>query len=217
MVKNCKPEAASASASEGRQLTPEELEKKKKKEEKFLWIKAQASSNVSKTAKKKSSKRNGGELKAFVCCPNDTVEIIKSRELEISTLATLSSLKVSLSLSGLVLFDLRLLHLLLMVSSDSDAVAPAQWPKEDVVVVSESHPFEELCISAIWLLVIQCLRLKVDIAKFEQYQSLAKIMSACGYKEKVLANVHEENTSKLGDLKQQLESYEENIESHTSN
>lgn len=66
---------------------------------------------------------NGGDLavlrrEAFVLCrTNDTVEIIKSRKLEISTLATLSSLKVSLSMSGLVLFDSRLFHVFLMVSS----------------------------------------------------------------------------------------------------
>lgn len=37
-------------------------------------------------------------------------------------------------------------------------------------------------------------------------------MSASGYKEKVPPNVHEDNTSKLGVLKQELESFEENIE-----
>lgn len=37
-------------------------------------------------------------------------------------------------------------------------------------------------------------------------------MSASGYKEKVPANIHEENTVKLAALKQELESFEENIE-----
>nr|XP_016471325.1 PREDICTED: valine--tRNA ligase, mitochondrial 1-like isoform X1 [Nicotiana tabacum] len=74
-VKNCKTEAAAA-ASDGKELTPEELEKKKKKEEKArekelkklkaaqkaeAAKKAQGASNVSKAAKKKSSKREGEE------------------------------------------------------------------------------------------------------------------------------------------------------------
>lgn len=37
-------------------------------------------------------------------------------------------------------------------------------------------------------------------------------MSASGYKEKIPANIHEENTLKLAALKQELESFEENIE-----
>ena len=53
----------------------------------------------------------------MLCRTNDTVEIIKSRELEISTLATLSSLKVSLSMSGLVLFDSKLFNVFLVLSS----------------------------------------------------------------------------------------------------
>lgn len=52
----------------------------------------------------------------MLCRTNDTVEIIKSRELEISTLATLSSLKVSLSMSGLVLLDSGLFDVFLVLS-----------------------------------------------------------------------------------------------------
>ncbi|PHT35693.1 hypothetical protein CQW23_23393 [Capsicum baccatum] len=67
---------AATGMSEGKQLTPEELEKKMKKEEKArekelkklkaaqkaqAAKQAQANSNVSKSAKKKSAKKDGGE------------------------------------------------------------------------------------------------------------------------------------------------------------
>ncbi|KAM3341099.1 valine-tRNA ligase, mitochondrial 1 [Capsicum galapagoense] len=126
---------------------------------------------------------------AFVLCrTNDSLEIIKSREFEICTLATLSSLKVS---------------------SDSDA-APTQWLTEvldeSVTVFLEdkstiSNPEAE----------VERLKKKKEETR-KQYQSLTKIMSASGYKEKVPANIHEENTLKLAALKQELESFEENIE-----
>lgn len=51
--------------------------------------------------------------KAFVLCwADDNVEFIRSRKMEICTLAALSSLQVSLSMSGLVLFDMKLLRFL---------------------------------------------------------------------------------------------------------
>ncbi|XP_070043693.1 LOW QUALITY PROTEIN: valine--tRNA ligase, mitochondrial 1-like [Nicotiana tomentosiformis] len=78
--------ALAAAASDGKELTPEELERKKKKEEKakekelkklkaaqkaeLAAKQAQAASNVSKTAKKKTSKREGEEKEN----PKDYVE-----------------------------------------------------------------------------------------------------------------------------------------------
>ncbi|XP_015087822.1 valine--tRNA ligase, mitochondrial 1 [Solanum pennellii] len=126
---------------------------------------------------------------AFVLCrTNDTVEIIKSRELEISTLATLSSLKVS---------------------SDTDA-APTQWLTE---VVDESITvfLEDKGTVINPEAEVERLKKKREETR-KQYETLTKTMSTSGYKEKVRANVHEENTLKLGALKQELESFEENIE-----
>ncbi|CAN4117041.1 unnamed protein product [Withania somnifera] len=134
-------------------------------------------------------KERFAKREAFVLCrTDDTLEIIESREFEISTLATLSSLKVS---------------------SDSDA-APTQWLTE---VVDESITVfleDKGTISNPEAEVERLKKKKEETRK--QYQSLTKIMSASGYKEKVPANIHEENTLKLGALKQELESFEENIE-----
>ncbi|KAL3358396.1 hypothetical protein AABB24_015494 [Solanum stoloniferum] len=126
---------------------------------------------------------------AFVLCrTNDIVEIIKSRELEISTLTTLSSLKVS---------------------SDTDA-APTQWLTE---VVDESITIflEDKGTIVNPEAEVERLKKKREETR-KQYETLTKTMSTSGYKEKVRANVHEENTLKLGALKQELESFEENIE-----
>ncbi|XP_009598164.1 valine--tRNA ligase, mitochondrial 1-like [Nicotiana tomentosiformis] len=126
---------------------------------------------------------------AFVLCrTNDNVETIKSCELEICTLAALSSLKVS---------------------SDSDA-APTQWLTE---VVDESITvfLEEKGTTINPKDEVERLKKKREETR-KQYENLNKVMSASGYKEKVPPNVHEDNTSKLGVLKQELESFEENIE-----
>ncbi|MCD7461038.1 Valine--tRNA ligase, mitochondrial 1, partial [Datura stramonium] len=135
------------------------------------------------------AKERFARLEAFVACRiNDIVEIIKSRELEISTLATLSSLKVS---------------------SDNDA-APTGWLTE-VVDESVTVYLEKKGTISNPEVEVERLKKKKEETR-KQYQSLTKIMSATGYKEKVPANIHEENTVKLGALKQELESFEENIE-----
>ncbi|XP_016463818.1 valine--tRNA ligase, mitochondrial 1 [Nicotiana tabacum] len=126
---------------------------------------------------------------AFVLCrTNDIVETIKSRELEICTLAALSSLKVS---------------------SDSEA-APTQWLTE-VVDESVTVFLEEKGTTINPKDEVERLKKKREETR-KQYENLNKVMSASGYKEKVPPNVHEDNTSKLGVLKQELESFEENIE-----
>ncbi|XP_019164045.1 PREDICTED: valine--tRNA ligase, mitochondrial 1-like [Ipomoea nil] len=125
---------------------------------------------------------------AFVLCWTDELmEIVKSRELEISTLASLSSLKVS---------------------CDIDA-APTGWLTE---VVDESLTvfLEEKGTSTNPEAELERLRKKMEETK-RQHNNLSKVMSASGYKEKVPPNVHDENMSKLTALMQELQLFEENI------
>nr|XP_016488558.1 PREDICTED: valine--tRNA ligase, mitochondrial 1-like isoform X2 [Nicotiana tabacum] len=134
-------------------------------------------------------KERFARLEAFVLCRTiDTVETIAKREMEICTLATLSSLKVS---------------------SDSDA-APTRWLTE-VVDESVTVFLEEKGTTSNSEAEIERLEKKREETR-KQFEKLNKSMIASGYKEKVAPNVHEDNIVKLSVLKQELESIEENIE-----
>ncbi|XP_052186097.1 valine--tRNA ligase, mitochondrial 1 [Diospyros lotus] len=122
---------------------------------------------------------------AFALCRNDAVaDIISSHELEIATLATLSSLKV-----------LR----------EIDA-APAGCA---VSVVNESL---SVYLKLRGTLNAEAEREKVK-KKMEEIQKqrdgLTKMMDAAGYREKVPPHIHEENVAKLSTLMQELLSFEE--------
>ncbi|CAH9105689.1 unnamed protein product [Cuscuta europaea] len=127
---------------------------------------------------------------AFVLCrTSEIAEIIKSHELEISTLASLSSLKVSCDIDE----------------------APTGWFTE-VVDDSLTVLLEEKSSSSTSNPEAELERLKKKMEETKrQHDNLSKKMSASGYKEKVPPNIHEENVSKLTVLMNELELFEENI------
>lgn len=122
---------------------------------------------------------------AFVLCRSEPVaEIISSLELEIMTLATLSSLKVL---------------------NDGDAI-PARCP---VSVASENMSVYLKVRGAINAeSEREKLRKKKDDIQ-KQKENLTKSMSASGYREKIPPHIHEENVAKLSTLMQELSSLEE--------
>ncbi|PSS33118.1 Valine--tRNA ligase, partial [Actinidia chinensis var. chinensis] len=122
---------------------------------------------------------------AFALCRTDAViEIVKSHELEISTLATLSSLKV-------------------LTENDT---APAGCA---ISVVNESL---SVYLKLRGTLNAEAERVKLQ-KKMEEIQkqrdNLTKMMDASGYREKIPAHIHEENVAKLSTLMQELLSFEE--------
>ncbi|GMH26346.1 hypothetical protein Nepgr_028189 [Nepenthes gracilis] len=122
---------------------------------------------------------------AFALCRTDRIlEIIKSHDLEISTLATLSSLKVL---------------------NENDA-APAGCA---VAVVNENLSVYLKVKGAINAEVErEKLRKKMEELRRQQ-ETLTRTMNASGYKEKVPAHIHEENAAKLSSLMQEQLSFEE--------
>ncbi|KAA8528160.1 hypothetical protein F0562_035589 [Nyssa sinensis] len=122
---------------------------------------------------------------AFVLCRNDAVaEIIKSHELEILTLATLSSLKVL---------------------SENDA-APAGCA---VSVVNEAISVY-LKLRGTLNAEVEREKLKKKMEEIQkQRDNLTKMMDASGYREKVPSHIHEENVAKLTTLMQELLSFEQ--------
>ncbi|RVW76648.1 Valine--tRNA ligase, mitochondrial 1 [Vitis vinifera] len=128
---------------------------------------------------------------AYVLCRTDAIaEIINSYELEILTLATLSSLKVS--------------HILQVLNEGDDAPIGCA-----VSVVNESL--------SVYLKLQGALNAEAEREKLrkkmeeirKQQEHLTQIMSASGYQEKVPARIHEENVAKLSSLMQELLSFEQ--------
>lgn len=122
---------------------------------------------------------------AFALCRTDAIaEIVRSRELEISTLATLSSLKV-----------LR----------ESDA-APAGCA---VSVVNESlSVYLKLRGTLNAEAEREKLKKRMEVLQ-KQQDSLKKMMDASGYREKVPPHIHEDNLAKLETMMQEILSFEE--------
>ncbi|KAG7982619.1 hypothetical protein I3843_04G062200 [Carya illinoinensis] len=122
---------------------------------------------------------------AFVLCRSDAVaEIISSHQLEITTLANLSSLKVI---------------------SENDA-APVGCA---VSVVNENvSVYLELQGTLSPEAELEKIRKKTDEIR-KQHEKLTKMMNASGYKEKVPSHIHQENVAKLAALMQEVLSLEE--------
>ncbi|CAA2934126.1 valine--tRNA ligase, mitochondrial 1-like isoform X2 [Olea europaea subsp. europaea] len=123
-------------------------------------------------------------LAAYVRCRlNDACNNIKSHELEITTLATLSSLEV--------------------LSESDDALVSCK-----VYVVNEAlSVFLKLQGNINIEAERQKLKKKMEMEK--QRDSLLKMTSSSGYQEKVPAHIREENEAKLASLFQELLSFEE--------
>ncbi|WKA07110.1 hypothetical protein VitviT2T_024974 [Vitis vinifera] len=122
---------------------------------------------------------------AYVLCRTDAIaEIINSYELEILTLATLSSLKV-------------------LNEGDDAPIGCA------VSVVNESlSVYLKLQGALNAEAEREKLRKKMEEIR-KQQEHLTQIMSASGYQEKVPARIHEENVAKLSSLMQELLSFEQ--------
>ncbi|KAK9103448.1 hypothetical protein Sjap_020702 [Stephania japonica] len=122
---------------------------------------------------------------AFVVCHTDTVaEIIRTHELEISTLAALSSFEV-------------------LAEND------ARLAECSVDVVNE-HLSAYLQLRGALNAEVELQKLskkREDLQK--QQQNLKQMMNAAGYKQKVPPHIHEENMAKLEKLMQELEVVEE--------
>ncbi|KAM7470344.1 hypothetical protein LguiA_008527 [Lonicera macranthoides] len=120
----------------------------------------------------------------FALCQTTAVaEIIQSHELEISTLAALSSLEV--------------------IRENDEAPSGC-----GVSVVNEALSVYLKLTGALNPEAEQeKIKKKMEEIK-RQRDSLTKTMSASGYKEKVRPNIHQENEAKLETLRQQLESFE---------
>ncbi|KAK6916154.1 Aminoacyl-tRNA synthetase, class Ia [Dillenia turbinata] len=120
---------------------------------------------------------------AFALCRTGLLkDIISSHELEILTLANLSSLTVI---------------------SENDA-APTGWA---VSVVNENlSVYLKLRVNA--AAELEKLKKKMDELQ-KQKEKLSQTMNAAGYQEKVPAHIHEENVAKLATLVQELLSFEE--------
>ncbi|KAL7003273.1 Valine--tRNA ligase, mitochondrial 1 [Sarracenia purpurea var. burkii] len=122
---------------------------------------------------------------AFVLCRTDEVEeIVKSHKLEISTLATLSSMKV-------------------LRENDGAPVGCA------VSVVNESLSAYLKLRGAINA-EAEREKLKKRMEELQkQRDNLTKMMDASGYQEKVPPHIHAENVAKLSTLMQEILSFEE--------
>ncbi|XP_016704747.2 valine--tRNA ligase, mitochondrial 1 [Gossypium hirsutum] len=128
------------------------------------------------------AKQKNERLPAFALCQNDEVaKIIRSCELEILTLATLSSFKVLLS--GV---------------DDAPAGCAFENVNENLKVYLKVHG----------TLNAEAEREKIKNKMDEilkQQEKLKKIISASGYQEKVPSHIQEENATKLAKLLQEFE------------
>ncbi|MBA0645042.1 hypothetical protein Goklo_013180, partial [Gossypium klotzschianum] len=128
------------------------------------------------------AKQKNERLPAFALCQNDEVaKIIRSCELEISTLATLSSFKVLLS--GV---------------DDAPAGCAFENVNENLKVYLKVHG----------TLNAEAEREKIKNKMDEilkQQEKLKKIINASGYQEKVPSHIQEENATKLAKLLQEFE------------
>ncbi|OMO65589.1 Aminoacyl-tRNA synthetase, class Ia [Corchorus olitorius] len=139
------------------------------------------------------AKQKNERLPAFAFCQNKEVaEIIKSCELEILTLATLSSLKVLLS---------------------GVDVAPAGCAFENVNENLKVYLKVQGNLNA--EAELEKIRNKLDEIQ-KQQEKLNKIMNASGYQQKVPSHIQEDNANKLAKLLQEfdfLKKEEERLES----
>ncbi|XWS28128.1 hypothetical protein CRYUN_Cryun25bG0039100 [Craigia yunnanensis] len=128
------------------------------------------------------AKQKNERLPAFAFCQNDELaEIMRSCELEILTLAALSSLKVLLS-------DV----------DDAPAECAFENVNENLKVYLKVHG----------TLNAEAERQKIKNKMNEilkQQEKLKKIMNASGYQEKVPSHIQEENATKLAKLLQEFE------------
>ncbi|XP_021275468.1 valine--tRNA ligase, mitochondrial 1 isoform X2 [Herrania umbratica] len=128
------------------------------------------------------AKQKNERLPAFAFCQNEEVaEIIRSCELEILTLATLSSLKVLLS--GV---------------DEAPAGCAFENVNENLKVYLKVHGALNAEAER------EKIRNKMDEI-LKQQEKLRKIMNASGYQEKVPAHIQEENATKLAKLLQEFE------------
>ncbi|GLT81109.1 hypothetical protein SLA2020_525130 [Shorea laevis] len=132
------------------------------------------------------AKRKNERLPAFALCQTDAVaETIRSHELEILTLATLSSLEVLLS--------------------GRDA-APVGGSFENV----NENLMVYLKVQGSLNTEAEREKLKTKMDEnLKQQEKLNKIMNASGYHEKVDPKIHEENMKKLEKLMQEFEFFKE--------
>ncbi|RID48468.1 hypothetical protein BRARA_I04978 [Brassica rapa] len=130
-------------------------------------------------------KQKNERLPAFAVCENNvTSEIVKSHELEIRTLANLSSLEVLLK---------------------GEHAAP---PGSAVETVNENLKVYLKVNRAINTEAEQeKIRNKIDELQ-KQKEKLQKVMSASGYEEKVPANIKEDNATKLAKILQEFDFFE---------
>ncbi|KAK3189883.1 hypothetical protein Dsin_029444 [Dipteronia sinensis] len=126
-------------------------------------------------------KSTKGRLPAFAICTDEVAEMMRSHELEIMTLASLSSLNVLLS-----------------GTNEIPAGCPFETVNENLIiylkVVQGSVDAEA-----------EREKLKNKMAEIQkQHEKLTKIMSASGYQEKVPSRIQEDNAAKLAKLEQDL-------------
>ncbi|KAK9292131.1 hypothetical protein L1049_020089 [Liquidambar formosana] len=122
---------------------------------------------------------------AFVLCRTDAVaEIISSRDLEILTLANLSSLKVI---------------------NENDAA-----PTGCAVSVVNENLSVYLKLQGTLSAEAEREKLRKKMEEIQKQQErLTQIMNASGYREKIPSHIHEENVAKLATLMQELLSFEQ--------
>ncbi|KAG5390872.1 hypothetical protein IGI04_032413 [Brassica rapa subsp. trilocularis] len=130
-------------------------------------------------------KQKNERLPAFALCENNvTFEIVKSHELEIRTLANLSSLEV------------------LLKGEDS---APAGSAVETVNENLKVYLKVDRAINA----EAEQGKIRNKIAELQkQKEKLQMMMSASGYEEKVPANIKEDNVTKLAKILQEFDFFE---------
>ncbi|XP_039003140.1 valine--tRNA ligase, mitochondrial 1-like [Hibiscus syriacus] len=135
------------------------------------------------------AKQKNERLPAFAFCQNDEVaKIMRSCELEIITLATLSSLKV-------------------LLSGVNDA--PAGCAVENVNENLKVYLKVQGALNA------EAERVKINTKMDEilkQQEKLKKIMNASGYIEKIPSHIQEENATKLAKLLQEFEFFKKETE-----
>ncbi|KAK1591345.1 hypothetical protein Q3G72_006241 [Acer saccharum] len=126
-------------------------------------------------------KSTKGRLPAFAICTDEVAEMMRNHELEIMTLASLSSLNVLLSGTN---------------------EAPAGYPFE---TVNENLTIYLKVVQGSVDAEAEREKLKNKMAEIQkQHEKLTKIMSASGYQEKVPCRIQEDNAAKLAKLEQDL-------------
>ncbi|KAL5811450.1 hypothetical protein ACOSQ4_028018 [Xanthoceras sorbifolium] len=130
-------------------------------------------------------KSKNERLPAFAFCQTDAVgEIIRSHELEILTLASLSSLKVLLS-----------------GKDEAPAGCAIQNVNENLIVY--------LKVQGTLDAEAEQEKIKNKMAEIQkQQEKLKKIMNAAGYQEKVPSHIQEDNAAKLAKLLQEFEFFQ---------